>query len=425
MRVFTVILLLFMCTRMNFAQQVNGTILQKNENLIVVKVWGTHQERGFACGYLLADKFVSLHNNYFKPRFGSNLTTAKEMIVKSSHFKIPVEYIKEAQAMVSGMEAAGVDLTGIDYRDILVQNCFLDIENISTFKNEEINLGNGCSSLMSWGDATVGTFLNGKSVISRHVDWEINSYLIANQAIIIHIPSEEDEQPWLLIGFVGQMGVLSGVNQNGLCLFNQSMPGFGYGSLNKAYEPIWFTMRKALEKKDFNGDMVQDTRDIRDAILTNSNGYANGFIISSIAPSTAGADSLVALISELTPTIPYFTFRTNSYDDKIPGDNLYAANESIARNDSRRYCPRYDRMAACMTAKVPGGSIINETENWAFLRDYSNTEDNIQFMQVIPEQNILNLSLYLNSPAFRNDSIQFDLEVLFSNGNALQGAAGK
>lgn len=111
MRVFTITLVLFMCARVNYAQQVNGTILQGNGNLIVVKVWGTHQERGFACGYLLAEKIVSVHKNYFKPRFGPNLTTAKEMIVQGSHFKISAEYIQEAQAMVSGMEAAGVDLT--------------------------------------------------------------------------------------------------------------------------------------------------------------------------------------------------------------------------------------------------------------------------------------------------------------------------
>ncbi len=41
---------------------------------------------------------------------------------------------------------------------------------------------------MSWGDATIGTCLDGKSVISRHLDWTPDPAITENQAIVIHIP---------------------------------------------------------------------------------------------------------------------------------------------------------------------------------------------------------------------------------------------
>ena len=402
------------------AQDINGAVIKDEGSLIVIKVWGTHQERGYASGYLLANRILSIQNNYFKPRFGSSHKIAKELVIQKSNFNIPLEYIQEAKAMVNGMKAAGADITGFDYRDILVQNSFLDIENMSTFKNSGVDLRNGCSSFHSWGDATAGTSLNGKSVVSRHVDWEADPTLIANHVIVVYIPSETDEQPWLMIGFAGEMGALSGVNQSGLCSFNQVMPGYGEGSLGKAYEPIWFTIRKALEKKDFNGDTFHDTRDIRDAVLTNPNGYADGFIISTLAPSAAGADSLIAMISELTPTKPFHTFRSSNYDDKIPGDNLYVANESIARNNVRLYCMRYNSITNCINTNVPGGTNISEIKNWELMRDCSNLGDkDLQFMQIIPELNILNFSWHNITPAYQNDSIHFDLEELFAEPNLL------
>ncbi len=72
----------------------------------------------------------------------------------------------------------------------------------------------GCSSLISWGDATIGTDLDGKSVISRQLDWGVNSDLVNNQIICIHLPSEIDEQNWIGIGFAGMFSVLSGFNQD-------------------------------------------------------------------------------------------------------------------------------------------------------------------------------------------------------------------
>ena len=228
-----------------FAQNVQGVLLSDTGNISVVKVWGTHSERGFATGYLLGEKIKSIYTGYIMPAFGSYLATAKTIIQQSQHLKIDPAYMEEAKAIVNGMSFAGIDVTGFDSLDVLVANSFLDLQNLSYFQN--LQLDNGCSSLMSWGEATNGTALDGKSVIARHLDWSTNASIINNQAMVIHIPSEEDEQPWLLIGFAGQISALSGVNSSGLSAFQHMLSDFsGSGTFIKILRS-----EKAILKKGF------------------------------------------------------------------------------------------------------------------------------------------------------------------------------
>ncbi|MBT3208443.1 MAG: T9SS type A sorting domain-containing protein [Bacteroidetes bacterium] len=406
------ICIVFICivSLSTFAQQINGEILSDTSNITVVKVWGSHQERGFAYGYLLGNGIKDLYTSYIVPQFGSFIPTAKQYISQGDHISIDTIFHQEAQAMIDGMDSAGVDLSGMDYLDILIANSFLDLYSLSIMKNID---SLGCSSLMSWGDATVGTNLNGKSVISRHLDWTPDNSIIANQVIVIHIPSEPNEQAWLLVGFAGQMSVLSGLNESGVSAFQHMMSDFtGSALMNQAYEPIWFSLRKGLEMRDLNNDGFENVGDIRQALEINSNGYAEGFIVASMSPSNASHDSLVAMVAELAPASPKLVFRSNSYSDSIPGDNLYAANSEIKRNDHLNYCSRY----YSVINGIADGSDISAEQNWQIMSDYSNSGyGNIQFMQHIPEQQILHLAVHDgNSGAYLNSKKAYDLNELFS-----------
>jgi len=386
----------------------NGVVVSTTGNLTIIKVWGTHYERGYAMGYLLADKIYNLYTGYIAPQFGSYLPAAKTIIQQGQSFTIEQKYLDEARGIFDGMVAAGVNTTGLDTLDILVANSFLDLSNYPFSKAVD---GPGCSSLMSWGDATNGTALNGKSVISRHLDWSVSSYIVNNQVMVVHFPSETDEQPWALIGFAGQMGVLSGLNNAGLSVFQHQMSdNSAQAVIDMHYVPIWLSTRNAIESSDYNDDGVNNTSDVRDALLVSTNGYADGYIITALAPSTAGNDSLIALVAELAPNAPNFTFRSNTYSDSIPGDNLYAANYEIKRNNHRHYCTRY----LGIVNNIGTGTIIGQAENWNIMRDHSNSgSGNIQFMQVIPEDRQLYLSVYNSSAAYLHAPVLFDLNELF------------
>lgn len=406
-----VIVLFIFLSSINFCQTVKGIILSTENNTTVVKVWGNHYERGYAHGFLLANKIDNIYRNYIKAKFGTALPTARSFITDSMQFKIDSLYILEAKGVEAGMVAAG--FTDYDYVDLLVANSLLDLSSYMT-PLANINFNFGCSSLMSWGDATLNTALNGKSVISRHLDWEVSPFLFNNQVIVVHIPSETNEQPWLMIGFAGQIAVLSGTNQSGVSAFQHVLSGItGHAGTNKQYEPIWFAIRKGIERKDYNNDGRKNTNDVRDALLSNVNGFATCCIVSISAPSTEVQDSLIALVAEVTHTAPYHTFRSNSYDDLIPSDNLYAANSPIKRNDAKQYCSRY----LSVVNYVGNGLNIDSVTNWTLLRDYSRVANsNLQLMQVIPELKKLKLSVYKNGAyAYNNNPYFYNLDSLFSN----------
>jgi hypothetical protein len=383
------ILILSLCLANGIvAQGVNGKILSDRHNLTVLRVWGTHEERGYAAGYLLAGQFSDAYENYISWAFGPYLPLAKMLITDPAHFYIDPEYILEAQAFIQGVHAAGYGLE-LDYADVLVGNCFLDLAGLMAGLQ---SMQTGCSSLMSWGNATKRTDLNGKSVITRHLDWDIVPVLLRNQVMVVHIPSENDEQPWLLIGFAGQISVMSGVNQSGLAIMHQSMndlvtPAYPF----RAYEPITFSMRRALERVDLNGDGFSNVKDIQAALTANPLGFANNYIITGIAPATAGAYENIAMVAEVANTHPYYSIRNNSYPDNIPGQNLYAANACISRNDALNYCERY----TSVVDQMGDGTKMSSKRAWDLMKNHSVLpERNLQFIQFVPELHSLQLGVH-------------------------------
>jgi hypothetical protein len=386
------------------AQPVQGVVLLDSLNLKVVKVFGTHQERGYAYGYLLGQDIHQMLAGYIKPIFGSSYANAKALVVAGNDLQIEARFVTEAQAVIDGMNAAGSNISGLDVNDLLLGNCMLDVMALMGMK-----AGMGCSSLMSWGDATLGTPLNGKSVISRHLDWQVNSTLIANQVMVIHQPSEAGERPWLLIGFAGMMSALSGVNED-LGIFQHMMDDYTSTAVhNQHFTPVWFAMRDALELDDYNNDGFNDVQDVKASLLASSNGFAEGYLISALARNNAD-DERVAMVAELTPTTPLHTFRSNLLPDSIPGDNLYTANWQIGRNNALHFCPRYNGIRN----HIGTGTLIGLPQNWALLRDWSHLSNNIQFMQFSPEENHLCVSMRMGTAAYLNDSLGFDLDVLLN-----------
>jgi len=403
-----ILMLLLGLTAQLYSQPVNGEILSDTNNVTTIRIWGTNEERGFAYGYLIGDKIIEVLEGFIIPYWGDDWHTLKEIIAEGISFQIDSMYWHEAQAMMDGATAAGYNSSGYNVLDVLAANLLNDVYAWQLSKNR---IGFYCSTLMNWNDATAGTDLEGCSVISRHMDAYVSTVLINNVVIIIHIPTEQDLQPWLLIGNAGEMAPASGVNSSGLSIFANGINHNWNYSTNAGYEPYAFTFRKALESADYNQDGINNMLDIRDAIISNPLGYGWGSNFSALAPSTAIYDSLIALVAEVAPEEPCITFRTNSYNDTIPGDNLYAANSEIKRNNLRLYCNRY----FAIVDNIGDGTGIGSQENWDLMKNYSNGGSiNMQFMQYIPEWGQLNLSVYQNNtPAYLNDPVSYDVNEFF------------
>ena len=391
---------------------VNGEILADTNNVTVLKVWGTHKQRGVAHGYFLGDKILDIVNGYIRPRFGNFYPTARILVTDGENLVFDSIYHVEAKAMIRGMGYAGFDTTEIDYVDILVGNAFSDLGGYPGSKKSG---SDECSTFLNWGDATAGTDLDGKSVITRSYDWgSAIPSIVDNAVIVIHIPSEEGLQPWLLVGYAGEFVPSGGgLNQGGISVYKNGMSDFPGRTavMGAQYEPYQITMRRILETDDINGNGVNNTMDARVAFNSNPQGYATAHIISVLARHEGQSDGLTAMVAVITPIEPTHVYRYNSYDDSIPGDNLYAANSQIARNNAHHYCDRYINMLDHMG----DGTGIGSQENWDLMKTYSLAGVNYGLMQHIPELDILNLSVYRNGmPAYMQEPTTFNLRDFFN-----------
>ena len=397
------------------AQVVNGVIVSDSNNVTVVKLWGTSQERGFAYGYLMGDEIAIGAEQWIIPWYGNDYELARALIEEGTKIKIDSVYREEAKAVIEGMDAAGFNSAGYDYLDILAGTIWQDVGSNWPFSKKKDRMN--CSAFMNWNDATAGTDLNGCSVISHHLDWWFIPESCFNRgSIIVHIPSEEGQQPWLMVDFAGYIAPGSCCNASGYCIATDGLNVTGGPDTSLSYTPYRFMIRKVLETSDYNQDGEYNMLDIREAISDQENGYISGSIFSILGPSTAIHDSLIALIAEVAPEEPFITFRTNSYEDMMPGDNLYAANNPIARNNLHYYCPHY----LAMVDTIGDGTNISSEANWEMMRVHSNGGNgNLVFMQFIPEWNQLKLSFCqkINDtiyPAYLGEPSVFDLEELFT-----------
>jgi hypothetical protein len=391
---------------------VHGEIIADTNNLVVIKLWGTHAERGYAHGYLLGDKITDILQGYVIPYFGSDYPEARNLVSNGQDLIIDSLYQVEAKAMIDGMDDAGLNTANLDYIDILVGNCWSDLEGFFTKKGG----GVGCSCLLNWGEGTANSFLNGKSIIARFYDWGGSiPAIINNAAMIIHMPDEPGLQPWLIVGYAGEMVPSGGgVNQGGLSMYKNAMSDFACSAVpGTQYAPYQFTMRKILETDDFNGDGVHNTQDARDGFDANPQGYPVDKIIPVIARSEGNSDSLTAMVAEIAPVAPTHVYRTNSYDDMIPGANLYAANRQIKRNNAQNYCLRYTLVSLNFGDSTNFG--IQKNHNIMVNYSAHPSQSNYGYIQHIPESDLLKVSVYRNNTnAYELPMTNFNLRDFFN-----------
>jgi hypothetical protein len=390
---------------------IKGEIIE-NEQIKIIKVYGSNYEMGYAYGSLLANEISHVIKDYIKALFGSEYyATAKTLATTEGNFNISQDMMDEMQGVIDALNDSSANVYSLDVGDLIVANCFLDIYNmLMSISSNTRNAGLGCSAYMSWGSATENAALAGESVITRHLDWHVTHALTQNIVMCIHQPDDEDKQPWISIGFAGLLGSLSGINEH-MALFQNTMDDYSEAGpqLGQNYTPIWFALREAIETADYNLDGENTLLDIKDYINSNES-YATPVLISALA--MADTDENTALVTELAPTAPYITFRNSSFPDSIAGDNLYVANGQVARNNTYNFEDRYTAMIQAVNAEQN----ISAQKSWNLMHDNSSLSHNLMVIQYVPSTGEINLSVYdtqNNVPAYECTPYTYYFKELF------------
>ncbi len=392
-----------------FFGQVNGG-LQYIGDKAILHVWGNHYERGYAQGNLLAAPTLEVFNEFFWTMYLFSDPVWYQYLKGYfvDNFNSDPRIVEEAQGLVQGIADSGASLYHIglqrdlDYQDFLCANAFLDLQHISeSVRNDDLQLG--CASLSSWGISTAqDDLLQGSSVITRWLDWSLFDSLINNPLVVIHHPSEPDEQKWLSVTVPGLLGALTAVTEHGV-----------WASLNvgndhsvytqTGYDPILFDIRRGLERFDYNQDGFYDANDVSDAIQAGS--HLSGSIIHTLSENQWQVESAVVETNNSGTVSRYY----DHPEALLQGQNLAATNHFRALTFPS-CCSRY----ASIKDSLDIDHQVSPKRQWNLMVGAAGQDNCLAAFQYIPS---LGMILWAGAssglPAYENPAIELYLDDLF------------
>jgi len=303
------------------------------DSITVVHVAGTPQEMGEQAGRLLKDRIRALMHDYLGAVLPGDrspvLVAARQM---EAH--IPARYREEMKAL-----AAAAD---VPYDDVLLGNVMVEL-----FQQ--------CSTAVVTGKRAE----NGTLLFGRNLDFPPAGILHRYSVIIDYAPKEG--RRFVAVTWPGLVGVLSGMNADGLCAANLLA-----ASDDTSFDgcPYMFLLRDVMEGSGTVEDALALLRKSRRTT-------ANSILL---------ADPNGAAVAE--------TSHEKMAVRAIEDDRLFATNDFRSDRDVR--CDRYDKLVKLTSeAQAPFG--VKEME--MLLGEVDLGAINVQCMVFVPARRELHVSL--------------------------------
>lgn len=357
-----VIVSLFFAMTFSVMADVNGEI-DYVDGFRVMRLWGSHEEMGYAHGYLLGAEIKELFHDYFLWVVDP---WTYENIIKPAFrqwMAIPAAYQSEMEHLLAGMVDSGCgiysDVLNRDLtpEDIAIVNSIVDYSQFTDFRHNAVL---ACSSICGWGPGTAPEpSLPGGTLHCRDMDWSDNpDRLLGNRSLIIAYASAiECEQPLVCVSFPGFIACLSGMNAHGvgatLNMGNHPVQPSGASGI----VPICFQVRQALETRDPNGDLNHDAEDVWYVLEGNSR--VPSTIVHAFGPYF-GSDAA---------DVPSLVIESNwtGIAKRLPADDPGLAPDFIAatNHDRKLYPPVSCSRYATIVSMVSVDYQIDTAEAWS------------------------------------------------------------
>lgn len=336
--------------------------LDRSKEVPILYLRGTPYEMGYQQGKLLAeevenviDGFLRFLNRELTKRIKIPLISRPiiNIILDVAYWRtspfIPEDYKEEMRGLAEG---SGVSLRNIQRIHIISELFYIR-----------------CSSFAAFGEATRG----GRLYHTRVFDWIVGSGIEENPIIIIYEP--EGKHPFVSIGYAGYIGVLSGMNIEGI-----SVAQIGAKTVDKTLRgvPMPFLLRKVLEESD---NLEEATKIVRDAPRTVGHNYV-----------FADAKAAEAIVLETTANL-FAVFRDNDPKEKevvyaIPLPNIVfradAAMDPEVRD--RQICDKGDPKKPGLELPYGSGSYEHRYKGQArLLKEYYGRIDEAVAKKIVRE----------------------------------------
>jgi hypothetical protein len=255
--------------------QVNGT-LSDIDGIPILRVWGTAQERGFAHGFLMADRASQLMDGFLRdgPLARSAGQYETQTLPKLRRMKVDPEHEAEMRGILAGIEQRLGALPQIPflgrplrYEDVLAVNCTGDL------------IRSGCSSFAAWGALTE----DGQTIGGRNMDWPAIPALLDTQFVLVNVPPPEGGKlGWASVTWPTFVGCLTGMNAEGVTVATHDAGGHP-PSTSAGFTPYGWIFRNALESARADTALEDVARAIRAHVCI----VGNNMMVT--RPSTDGA----------------------------------------------------------------------------------------------------------------------------------------
>ncbi|GEM_PF-3243806 len=174
--------------------------LMKREGVWVLRLAGTPEEMGQQAGTLLKPQVRALIGSYV-PRMQKASGRTREDLLQEAHrleTGIPPTYVAELKALARAAE--------VPYEDLLIANLSVELFG---------------SSLCSCAVASPEASSQHETLFGRNLDWYDDGLLASHGILIAVFP--KDAKPFVSLSYPGLIGVVTGVNADGLAVANMTV----------------------------------------------------------------------------------------------------------------------------------------------------------------------------------------------------------
>jgi hypothetical protein len=192
--------------------RVKGT-LGVEKGVRVLRLHGTPHEMGYAHGALLASEIVEGLESYivYSPVVGGPKNYEGRIVPKVRRQMVFLpEHEAELAGMLEGIRATHPDKGRVPALDRPIE--LIDLKVANTYGDW---YQFACSSFSAWGSLTP----DGETITARNFDFIPADILEKAQLLIAYGPSDPARKRWVNVAFPGVVGVISGMNEDGVGIF--------------------------------------------------------------------------------------------------------------------------------------------------------------------------------------------------------------
>jgi hypothetical protein len=195
---------------------------------------GTPAQIGTEHGNRFHDQIVDLFQNYLMPRLPGNIRVEARMAAASFEIYMLPDQRSETLALA--------DAVGLNAYDAVLAQCYLDLMPLTQ-----------CSTIALPSEAAP----DGVARLGRNLDFDSGGILDKRSVLIIYHPTGKYQ--FASIGWPGMIGVLSGMNEYGLCLTNMEVDRPMRPPMAMPYTLLYRTVLEQCQTVDEAIDLLKRT----------------------------------------------------------------------------------------------------------------------------------------------------------------------